>query len=155
MPLVRAYISANAMDNSRWGNIDTLIYQLHRACKEVVPAGINSREGPLTPGGIVFIPQIVPWYGMDVDVLLEIDAYAYKDRVKNRDTRARQIKDALYLLFGPPHEMTRNALRFAVMVKLTTFGWASDTQNPQFNGDMSMRAAIERAGKSMSPDLTR
>lgn len=110
---------------------------LFEACREVVPAGLNSPMGPLTPGSIEFDASTSGRHKyLTVDVFLEIEAFSFEDR-KNLDERAELIKVALKELFP--------GVTFAVWPKLVKAGWASDSTDPEFDGDMSMPAAIERA----------
>ncbi len=106
------------------------------ACREIVPAGFNSPMGQLTPGSIVFISNPTDPEGLTVDFFVEIEAFRYQDR-ENLDERAEAIKAALREVFPD--------VTFAVWAKLVTAGWASDSIDPEFDGDMSMEAAIKRA----------
>ncbi len=128
MPLVKALLRPSA---------DITEYDLFLACRHVMPAGYNSPKGRLTPGSIEFDARRV---GNDnyltVDVLLEAEAFPYEDR-ENLDDRAEMIKAALKKLF-PEHT-------FAVWPKLVVAGYASDSVDLEFDGDMSMPAALERA----------
>lgn len=131
MPLVQARFNPATIKPS----------ELFFACREIVPAGMNSPMGPLTPGSIKFCadPTIDPRY-IGVDAFIDIEAYDYKDR-RPLDDRASLIREALRECF-PGHD-------FAVWPKLVTAGWSSDDSDPEFDGDMSMPAAIERAKQAI------
>jgi hypothetical protein len=143
MPLVRAYVAIDPMDTSLkyLKSVDALIGKLFCACREIVPAAFNSPQGQLTPGSIEFIPQTTPGQGMNVDVLLDIEAFDYNDRAANIDDRAEDIREALCDLFL--------GQSFAIWAKLVKAGWASDGTDPSFSGDMSMEAAINRAYQAL------
>lgn len=126
MPMVRVYLSPKFTDQ---------ISHLQYACEEIVPAGLNSKKGPLTPGSIEFIPTAVE-QGLTIDVVVDIEAYKYKDRHKTIEQRTARMRRAFNQLFP--------GYTFAVFSKLVTAGWSSDTQDSTFDGDMSMKAAIER-----------
>lgn len=127
MPLTRAYYRQNA------GLIPDHLFE---ACREIVPAGLWSEMGQLTPGSIEFIAYRSSSNHLTVDVFVEIEAFAYEDR-NNLDERAENIRAALKKLFPQ--------LTFAVWPKLVNAGWAADSTDPEFDGDMSMEAAIARA----------
>ena len=111
--------------------------ELFVACREIVPAGMNSPKGPLTPGSIEFCADPVSHPShITVDAFLNIEAFAYTDR-RDLDYRAAMIRTALRECFGG-----RN---FAVWPKLVKAGWSSDSTDPDFDGDMGMDAAIKRA----------
>lgn len=119
--------------------------ELFVVCREIVPAGMHSPMGPLTPGSIEFCADPVsnPSH-ITVDAFLDIEAFDYEDR-RNLDERANNIRLGLRHLFGG-----RN---FAVWPKLVTAGWSSDSTDPDFDGDMSMEAAIERAKQAIKAGL--
>ena len=128
MPMVKAFLRPSA---------DIAEYDLFLACRHVMPAGYNSPMGRLTPGSIEFDARRVFHDDyLPVDVFLETEAFPYEDR-ENLDERAETMKAALKELF-PKHT-------FAVWPKLVNAGWASDSVDPSFGGDLSMPAAIERA----------
>ncbi len=132
MPLVKALLRPGA---------DIAEHDLFLACRHVVPAGYNSPKGRLTPGSIEFDARRVGHGNyLTVDVLLEAEAFPYKDR-DNLDKRTKMIKAALKELFP--------GVTFAVWPKLVRAGWASDSSDPEFDGDLSMPAAIERARAAM------
>jgi hypothetical protein len=140
MPLVHAYVAC------RWGTwwhplskgIGALPGKLLVACDEVIPAALNSVEGPLTPGSIEFIPHLVYHKGLkEIDVLITVEAYDYADRVQNIESRAEAIRVSM--------EMLIPGKKFAVWISPCNAGWSSRTSDPDFVGDMSMRAAFERA----------
>ena len=128
MPLTRAIIRPSARI---WE------HKLFLACREVVPSGFNSPEGKLTPGSLEFDAKRSNRDSyLTVDVFIEVEAFPYEDR-ENLDERAALIQIALGDIFP--------GITFAVWPKLVKAGWASDSIDPEFDGDMSMVAAIERA----------
>lgn len=132
MPMVRAYVHKDFK-----GPIE----ELWHLCEEIIPAGMNSKEGPLTPGSIEFIHTVVD-FGLSVDVVIDIEAYYYADRAANIEERAEDMK--LYF------NMLLPTVTFAVFPKLVTAGWASDSIDPTFDGDMSLKAAYVRARTEMT-----
>lgn len=113
--------------------------KLAAACSEIVPAAFNSPQGRLSPGSIEFLGLITDkdCDVMSVDTFVEIEAFDYPDRATNLDERCSAVRQALKELF-PNHT-------FAVWGKLVKAGWSSDSSDPEFTGDMSMEAALERA----------
>ena len=107
------------------------------ACGELVPAVLNCRDGRLTPGSIEFYPcPKGPNDVMHTDVLIDVEAYHYDSRARDLDFRTEQLRTALRGLFPDT--------TFAVWIKLVTAGWSSDVPDPDFDGDMSMSAAMGR-----------
>ena len=136
MPMVRAYI--NPSFHQRFMNASsgmTALQLLRIACEEIIPAGLDSEMGHLTPGSIEFIPTVVS-EGLAQDVVVDIEAYYYDDRFETIEQRAENMKNAFNTIF--------TFTTFAVFPKLVDAGWSSDTDDPKFDGDMSMKAAIER-----------
>jgi len=135
MPMVYAHIKpvfANDWPEGMPDISNTLMLQY--ACEEIVPAGLNSELGRLTPGSIEFISTVVD--NLNIDVIIVIDAVYYEDRAANIDDRAKEMKEALNATFP--------GFTFAVFPKLSVAGWSSDTEDPEFNGDMSMASALAR-----------
>src|SRR5687767_5772689 len=121
MPLVRARVNI-----ARFGSL----HDLKLACYEIVPAGLNSPDGPLTPGSIRFHTEEVRGTDHQSEhVFLDIEAYDIADR-GNVEERSEQIKLALAKLF--PHNT------IAVWLKLVKSGWCSDVSDPDVEADMSM-----------------
>jgi len=151
MPVVRAYVAPSFKER---------LDSLQLACEEIVPAGMNSEDGPLTPGSIEFIVHVVE-SGLKTDVFIDIEADYHEDRFRATtlsfeegptplpslgiDDRAELMKDAFNAIF--PEEYT-----FAVYAKLMKAGWSSDVDDDEFTGDMSMEAALERYWER-KPDL--
>ncbi len=136
MPMVRAYVMPYF--NERFtvsSKHATPLQLLQNACEEIIPAGLNSELGPLTPGSIEFIPMVVA-KGLNINVVIDIEAYHYEDRAANIEERAEAMKKAFNVLFPD--------VTFAVFPKLVKAGWSSDIEDPEFDGDMSIEAAIER-----------
>lgn len=131
MPMVRAYVHEECIIS---------IEELWHICEQIIPAGMNSAEGPLTPGSIEFIATKVE-FGLGVDVVIDIEAYYYADRAANIEERAQDMKNYFNMFF--PDTM------FAVFPKLVTAGWSSDSEDPAFDGDMSLAAAYARARTDM------
>jgi hypothetical protein len=133
MPMVRTYTGDRVKgSNAIWG--------LMHVCREIIPAAMTCDEVMLTPGSIEFYNQQAVYgcgeYGQDVDVVIDIEASSTPSRSANRDERATSIMDAL-------HELAPQTT-FAVHLKLVDACWLSDANDPDFDGDMSMEAAIER-----------
>lgn len=128
MPLVRV-----------WYNRDTFheVDNLRIACMELVPAGLHTVQGQLTPGSIEFFTKVSePGDRLTVDVFIDIEAMYYNDR-DQAEARSEAIKNALNGLF--PN------ITFAIWLKLVNAGWASDVHDPDSNvDDMSIKAAVER-----------
>ena len=135
MPMVRAFVIPSFNEMSTGLPDTTSIQLLQYACEEIIPAGLNSKMGPLTPGSIEYIPTTVA-NGLSIDVVIDIEAYFYKDRAKNIEKRAKLMKRAFNAIF-PNYS-------FAVFPKLVTAGWSSDTEDPEFDGNMSIEAAVAR-----------
>lgn len=139
---VTPYLNLRFVASSR--NLSPLELLMH-ACEEIIPAGLNSKQGPLTPGSIEFIPTTVE-SGLNINVVIDIEAYFYEDRLADLseryatiEERAEAMKNAFNAIFPD--------VTFAVFPKLVTAGWSSDTTDSDFDGDMSMDAAIERYKK--------
>jgi hypothetical protein len=137
MPLVHAYVGP------RFDRADAL----KRACWQIVPAAYSTDQGPQKPGSIFFLHHATTYGddmmgedGMAIDVLLDVEAYDLPDRA-DTEARAAAIKDALTELFP--------GFTFAVFLKLVKAGYASDVADPEFDGDRSMSAAIERAREAL------
>jgi hypothetical protein len=133
MPLVHAYVGP------RFDRADAL----KRVCSQIVPAAYDSEQGPQGPGSIFFLyhpvtagDDLMGPDGMTIDVLLDVEAYDQPDR-RNVEERAADIKNALGELFP--------GFKFAVFAKLVAAGYATDEPDPEFDGDRSMPAAVERA----------
>lgn len=118
-----------------------LLLAFGQVLSELVPAALNSDMGRLTPGSIVYIGSSETNYGTDsfltVDAFIEIESYDYQDRKANIDERCEHIRKAMEQLFP--------GYTFAVWGKLVTAGWSREASDPDFEGDMSMGAAIVRA----------
>ncbi len=141
MLLVRAYIGVDYDEPEDLDGVEVFTHKLFVVCCQVVPSGFNSKMGRLTPGSIQYIPQETARQGLTVDVLLEIEAFSYEDR-QNLDERARAIKAALKELFPDK--------TFAIWPKLVNAGWASDSTDPEFDGDMLMSQAVWRARQALA-----
>ena len=135
MPMVRAYVMPHFNQMVTGLPVTTPLQLLQYACEEIIPAGLNSKKGALTPGSIEFIPTTVD-DGLNINVVIDIEAYFYKGRAKNIEKRAKRMKEAFNTIF-PDYT-------FAVFPKLVTAGWSSDTDDPEFDGDMSIAAAVTR-----------
>jgi hypothetical protein len=137
VPLVHAHVGP------RFDRADAL----KRACWQIVPAAYDTEQGPQNPGSIFFLHYAATYAddmmgpdGMDIDVLLDIEAYDLPDR-SDLEGRAARLKDALTELFP--------GYRFAVFSKVVKAGYASDVPDPPFDGDRSMEAAIQRAREAI------
>lgn len=92
--------------------------------------------GHLSPGCIEFMCQDVD-YGINTDVVLDIEAYDYEDRAENREDRTEIIRATLR---GFMPKST-----FIIWLKLVKAGFASDVKDEDLDCNMSMEAAIARA----------
>lgn len=136
MPMVHAYVMPYFNQRFMFSSKDMKPLQLLQyACEEIIPAGLTSEQGPLTPGSIEFIPTTVA-EGLTINVVIDIEAYFYEDRAADIEERAEAMKSAFNAIFPD--------VTFAVFPKLVTAGWSSDTEDPEFDGDMSIEVAIER-----------
>jgi hypothetical protein len=148
MPLTRAHVGVERLpdDIDHIDAINAFINELHSACWELVPAGMHSELGPLTPGSIQFVPNVTQRAGLTVDVFLEIESFDLPDR-QNTDDRTKEIKAALTELFP--------GKTFAVWVKLVKSGYATDGSDPESDEDMSMEVALQRALARLEPETAR
>jgi hypothetical protein len=113
------------------------IDDLGEVLEELVPGALNTEKGRLTPGSIeLFAFRRGVHDRASNDVLVDIEACYYDDRAP-AEKRAETIQRALSGLF--PNNT------FAVWLKLVNAGWASDVHDPDFDGDLSFKAALERA----------
>lgn len=132
MPLVKAKIRPG---------VEITADSLFLACRQVVPAGMNSAMGRLTPGSIEFDAAFAAKDEyLTVDVFVEVEAFPFEDR-ENLDERAERIQVALIGIFP--------GQTFAVWPKLVKAGWASDNTDSEFDGDLSMPAAKVRARRDI------
>ncbi len=111
-------------------------------CEEIVPSGLNSGEGPLNPGQILFSHQHVK-YGLEsYDLLIEVEAHPFTDRVASATQRKHQLQAGF--------ESMLPFLKPLVYLKFLEGHWGlpdSSIFNPAI--DMSMQAAAERALERM------
>ena len=136
MPLVRAVIS-RSYEASKLVASD-----LGYALSEIVPAALNSEQGELTPGSIEFmVRRAHDGDRLTVDVFVEVEAFHYDDRDENLQERTTLIQEGLKEMFP--------SLTFAVWCKLVNAGWASDSTDPEFDGDMSIGAALNRVADTL------
>lgn len=136
MPLVRVTQS--------YGDDHELPYRLRLACEQIVPAAFNcSGDGRLTPGSIrFFCSTFTAQDEVPVDVFVDIEAYDFPERADNLDARTNNVMFALKELFPD--------LSFDIWPKLVKAGWATDVPDPDFEGDLSMEAAMDRARAVLS-----
>ena len=105
---------------------------------EVVPAGLNTSDGPLNPGQILFSYQHVTYGLEDYDLLIEIEAHPFELRIDNADV----IKQALQAGF----ESALPSLKPLVYLKFIEGHWGlPDSTLIDTSIDMSMEAAVHRA----------
>ncbi|MEX2033517.1 MAG: hypothetical protein WD889_03110 [Candidatus Colwellbacteria bacterium] len=115
---------------------------LKKVLRHVVPAGYSSEDGLLTPGSIIFIADPAQSHDeLTVDVFVEAEAY-FKPKRTDIEERSKLIGEALEEIFP--------GTTFAVWPKLVNAGWFRRTEDPEFEGDLSMPAAIERAEAAIS-----
>lgn len=142
MPMVRAYVMPRFAVGKTGLPHTTYLHLLQYACEEIVPAGLNSKQGPLTPGSIEFIPTVVE-SGLNIGVVIDIEAYFYEDRLADLSERYATIEERAEAMKNAFNEIFTDTT-FAVFPKLVTAGWSSDTPDADFDGDMSMGAAVKR-----------
>jgi hypothetical protein len=127
MPFVLGYYKADEISAE----------DLKIAYRELVPAALHSPMGPLTPGSIkARIKKQTEEDDINVGVFTKVEAYDLPDRAENLQERAEMLEAALDELFP--------GVGFGVWACLVKAGWASETADPEFDGDMSMDAAIAR-----------
>lgn len=151
MPVVKAFVGllaggfgdADMRDEQHHEVAVELLDMLNRACHEIVPAAMHSVQGPLWPGSIQFVGDRHSAMSLPTDVFVEVEILDLKDR-RNIGKRAEAIRAALSELFP--------SLTFSVWAKLVPAGYATDAtrHHPNFDGDMSMEAAIARAKRRMA-----
>ena len=138
MPFVRVYYTSY-FKRHFWLSSSNLTPDelLQRACEEIVPVGMNSPMGPLAPGDIVYVPTMID--SLKFDVVFDVEAFRYDDRLYNLDDRSTAMKAAFEEIFP--------GCSIAMHPKLVLSAWLSDTEDSKFNGPMTMEAAIERYKK--------
>jgi len=114
---------------------------LEIVCRQLIPAVYSTDKHPVTPGSIVWTPPVTNSNSLEVNVFIESEGYYYPERAEIIEDRAKELRAAFAELF---HGYT-----FAVWPKLVHAGWDADYSDPDFKGDLSMAAAIERARKAM------
>jgi len=113
---------------------------LREVCQEIIPAALNSSEGPLSPGCIQFKYSNVGKDDINTDVFIEIKAYKFNDRLIDLEDRVELIREVLNGMF--------RRYTFSIWVELVDAGYSSDVKDPSINCDMSMEAAINRLRKN-------
>ncbi len=133
MPFVLGYYKADEIS----------VVDLKIAYRELVPAAFHSPQGPLTPGSIeARIKKQTEEDDINVGVFTKVEAYDLPDRAENLQERAEMLEAALDELFP--------GVGFGVWACLVKAGWASDTDDPDFDGDMSMTAAVARVREMLA-----
>ena len=135
MPFVKVYTGKKFSDGSSLKNF----------CEEMVPAALNSEQGPLQPGSVRFI-HLVQDDDPSADVFIDIEAYDFPDR-ENKYERAGWIKQAFVMfLEDQKRPIFTNYWKVDVCVKLVSAGFASNVEkivSEEFF-DMSINAAMKR-----------
>lgn len=129
MPMVAAYIKDSA-------NVDE--DELFLACRQLAPAAYTTPRHPVTPGSINFFPHRVRNEYQGADVVVSCEGFFFHDRAEIID----EVKTPL--LFGALKSLFPD-LTFSNWPKLVQAGWASDVEDAEFEGDLEMAAAVERA----------
>jgi hypothetical protein len=126
MPIVWVYYSQYV------NNIHVRL--LKHACEEIVPAGLNTVLGRLSPGGIVYIPAV--GYLLPTEIFVNVEVDRNKILVAEIGERTETMIKAF--------KATIPGCTFTVRTKFVTSSWSSDHKVPPLNDDMSMEAAIMR-----------
>jgi hypothetical protein len=119
---------------------------------EIIPAALNcTTNGPdpdagrLSPGSIQFDGSYVPNSSHNNEVAVWIFSNYYPERKGQlRATDERWLRKCFHAAYG-----REVSISFFVMMLEHTF-WTSDVADPEFDGDMSMPAAIERAREALA-----
>ena len=114
---------------------------LEIVCRQLIPATYSTDEHPVTPGSIIWTPPVTSSNSLEVNVFVESAGYYYYERADIIEDRAKELKAAFSELFP--------GYTFAVWPTLVHAGWAADYADPDFRGDLSMPAAVERARQAM------
>jgi len=142
MPIVRATTSQSFDFNCVRDATHTPHTLLQKACEQIVPAGLHTKRRKLVPGSIQYLPAHAFVGCMTVDATIEIEAQYYWSRRRYHKT-AHAIRAALCEVFPD--------VKFMVVLKLVDAGWSFDpTDTANFEGDMSMPAAIDRYRQSVA-----
>ena len=114
-----------------------LVQSLYYACKEVVPAALNTwLSGRLSPGAIQFAPKVVP-EGLLNQVLVDVEADYHIGRALDLGYRNVAIMKALNVLFPE--------WKIDVRTKLVRDKYSSSVAfTGDFSGSMLMSDAIKR-----------
>ena len=126
--------------------------EIFRICEQVIPAGLTSQAGPLEVGDILFTHQHVQ-FGLEgrYDVLIDVEAHPFKDRLENAKERIDAIQMAL--------ELALPSLTPLVYVKFIEGHWggpAGEVKNPlTFDPQMkqAIRACLDKPGSHWIPGL--
>lgn len=125
MPFVETFYKDGVIDSE----------QFKIALRELVPAAFNSALGPLTPGSIESRnKKQTPEDDFNVDTFVKVEANDFSDRDKDECSDA--LRAGLEEVFP--------GVSFGVCTELVKMGWSSETPDPEFDGDMSIEAAIAR-----------
>lgn len=111
---------------------------------EVVPAGLNTSDGPLNPGQILFSHQHVT-YGLEgYDLLIEIEAHPFGDRVDNAEAIKKHLQGGF--------EAALPSLKLLVYLKFIKGHWGlPDSTIIDTSIKMSMPDAVDRALSQIDP----
>ena len=120
------------------------VKSLTRFCEELVPAVLNSEEGPLQPGS-VRVMHMISDTTPDSEVIFDIEAYYFDDRVQNLEIRANHLKNAFDKISSNHQIPIFNNLKCIVWMKLVDAAYSSNESEPvQEPVLMNINAAIER-----------
>lgn len=133
MPMVVAYIKkVSQIDED----------ELFLACRQIVPAVYSTPLHPVTPGSINFAPNRVENEYQSTDVIVVGEGFFFHDRAEIIETvKAPMLRRALKEVFPD--------LTFSAWPTLAHAGWASDVEDAEFDGDLGVEAAIQRAIESI------
>ncbi len=127
MPIVYAYLPDGKNGVSH--------HALKRFCDQMIPAALNSPQGPLCPGSVIFIPTFADMPAGSYATIV-VEAQRYDDRAAKIDEIAANIASYLKLFL--------RGANFNLQVKLVDAGWVFASKAPPFKGDMSLEAAWDR-----------
>lgn len=139
MPVVSAHMG-------RWfngaGEHNVLV-----ACEEVIPAALNTRQGPLNPGNVLFEYRHAA-LGLEdrYDLFIQIEADPFEDRTSPlaRANAGKVLRGGFTALLP--------SVRLLLRLKFVEADWWSTEAKVPFDPsiDMSLEAAIARAQARMT-----
>lgn len=137
MPIVKVYTGPFYKDTAR---------ELAVFCQELVPAVLNSKEGPLQPS-LVMVTHQPNNTELSVDILIDVEAFDFPDRSINLDERTDELQRALTRILSNSDTrwVFQTKYTCAVWIKLVKAGYSSnkpDLFQPKVS--MTIDEAIKR-----------